>query len=128
MADEITVPQPEVQAQEGAQVGDENLAPVHEVEPEVVNEQVDAQVAGTPQPAPDKVVVHETHVALDRVITDPQSPEAVQIPDAGRGFLDLPIHQLAQPSPEQALESGEAVEAPAAPEAPAEAPADAPAS
>ncbi len=29
----------------------------------------------------------ETHVTTDRVITDPTSPEVVQIPNAGRGLL-----------------------------------------
>jgi hypothetical protein len=125
MADEITPPVPEVHTQAGAQVGDENVAPPREPEVEVVNEQVDAQVAGTLEPAPSKVNVHETHVELDKVITDPSSPEAVQIPDAGRGFLDLPIHALASGSPEQKFASGEAAEPVevVAPAAPAEEPA-----
>jgi hypothetical protein len=91
-----------VVSQEGALVGDEAVQEhVHKVEPEVVSEAVDAQVVATPQPAADKVNVHETSVQLDTVITDPSSPLAVQVPDAGRGSLDLPIHALDAPTVEE---------------------------
>lgn len=89
-------------SQEGALVGDEAVNEhVHKVEPDVVEEQVAAQVAGTPEPASDTVNVHETSVVLDTVITDPSSPLAVQVPDAGRGSLDLPIHRLNAPTVEE---------------------------
>ena len=95
----IEVPQPEVQTQEGALVGDDAIE-VREASVNVVAEQVPAQVtpdAGLPV---NTVAVHETAVYTDEVITDPSSPLAVQIPDAGRGSLDLPIHALGNPRPE----------------------------
>jgi hypothetical protein len=60
-------------------------------------------------PAPE----YNEYKSQDKVVLDPDSPEAVQIPDAGRGKVDLPIHQLASPSPEQQLASGDAEEGPA---------------
>lgn len=78
------------------------------VQVEVVREEVDAQVAPPREPDADKTEVHEVSVQVDKVITDPSSPEAVQVPEEGRGSTDLPIHQLQEPSPEQALESGDA--------------------
>lgn len=92
-----TIVLPKVAAAPNAQIGDENLAPVHEVEVDVNKGAVPAQVAAPETTAIDEVYVHETSVELDRVITDPSSPEAVQIPDAGRGTLDLPIHGLDAP-------------------------------
>lgn len=78
-----------------ATVGDDNLVPR---EPEVyrVDETVKAQVTGPPAEAPKTVKVTETAIRLDEVITDSHSPLAVQIPDAGMGRLDLPIHRLAK--------------------------------
>lgn len=101
MADEIKPALPPVAAVENAQVGDENIADVHEVEVDVNRDSVPAQTTGKPAVAPDEVYVHETSIKLDRVITDPHSPEAVQIPDAGRGSLDLPIHGLSAPTVEE---------------------------
>lgn len=89
-----SIEQPGITAAENAQIGDENLAPVHEVEVDVNKESVPAQVAAPETKPVTEVYVHETSVKLDRVITDPSSPEAVQIPDAGRGDLSLPIHDL----------------------------------
>lgn len=85
----------EVVAQKGAQVGDENTADVVEVTPEVTQEAVPAQVAPPRGPEATKVNVYETFVETDEVITDPSDPRAVQVPDAGRGSLDLPIHAAA---------------------------------
>src|SRR5688572_22181786 len=82
-----------IAAPDNATIGDDNLE-VREVKPVKVNEDVAAQVTGPPAKSVDTVKVSETYVALDEVITDPSSPLAVQIPDAGRGSLDLPIHQL----------------------------------
>lgn len=82
-----------------ALVGDENL-PAHEPEVQQINESVPAQIMQDKVQVVDTVKVTETHVALDQVITDPSSPLAVQVPDAGRGFLDLPIHRLAVGNPE----------------------------
>jgi hypothetical protein len=90
----ISPPVPEVVAQEAKIVGDDELE-VFTVEPEVVEEQVAAQVAQPREADRDSVDVHETSVMLDEVITDPSDPRAVIIPDAGRGSLDLPIHRLA---------------------------------
>lgn len=86
----------EVVTQKGALVGDEAVnAAGTTPEADVVSEEVPAQVAGSNEPASATVRVHETYVVADKVITDPSSPEAVQIPDAGRGSLDLPLHSLA---------------------------------
>jgi hypothetical protein len=89
-----SIQQPGITAAENAQIGDENLAPVHEVEVDVNKDSVPAQVAAPETKPVTEVYVHETSVKLDRVILDPSSPEAVQIPDAGRGDLSLPIHDL----------------------------------
>src|SRR5690349_16404874 len=95
MAD-TTPPQTEVVAQEAKTVGDENLE-VREPDVQVKSDQEDAQVAQPREGDADKVNVHEVSVTTDTVITDPSSPLAVQVPDAGRGSLDLPIHRLNAP-------------------------------
>ena len=100
MADEIKPDLPEVAAPENATIGDEGLE-ARTVEPEVVKEDVQAQVMGAPAKPVETVKVHETSVALDEFITDPNHPLAVIVPDAGRGSLDLPIHGLAAKTPEQ---------------------------
>lgn len=93
---------PPVQAQEGALIGDEAVySKMHKVEVDVHKDAVPAQVVAKADPPPSEVYVHETSVKLDRVITDPSSPEAVQVPDAGRGSLDLPIHALDAPTVEE---------------------------
>ncbi len=97
----------EVVSQKGATIGDENMAP-REPTYQVTEEKVDAQVSPPRQDAAAKVDVHEVFVQVDEVITDPSSPLAVQIPDAGRGFLDLPIHALANGSPEDQFKSAKA--------------------
>lgn len=85
----------DIVSQDGALIGDEAVAgAAHKVEPEVNDTTVDAQVAPERQAAADKVSVREVSVQMDRAVLDPSSPEAVQIPDAGRGSLDLPIHRL----------------------------------
>lgn len=118
---EITTTLPDVQSQAGALVGDENQPAPREPEVIVNDTPVPAQVVAEAGPPVKEVVVHETAVSTDEVITDPSSPLAVQVPDAGRGSLGLPIHALSQPTPEQAFASGDAPEAPeVAPAAPAE--------
>lgn len=91
--------QNDVAAPANALIGDDNLKP-RDPEVEQINESVPAQVMGKDVVPVDTVKVTETRVALDEVITDPSSPLAVQIPDAGRGSLNLPIHRLAAPKPE----------------------------
>src|SRR4051794_28336502 len=94
MADEQITPEaPAVTAQEAKVVGDDGLS-VREATVDVVKEQVPAQVVQPRESDSDVVNVHEVAVAMDEVITDPSSPLAVQVPDAGRGTLDLPIHKL----------------------------------
>ena len=101
MADKKIAPEhPPIVAQDAKVVGDDALE-VREPTVEVVKDQVAAQVAQPREGAADKVNVHEVVVATDTVITDPSSPLAVQIPDAGRGSLDLPIHRLDAPTVEQ---------------------------
>lgn len=95
MADETPTPKlPRVQSQEGALIGDENLPGPREPDVEVEQRQDRAQVVATPESAPDTVEVFEVAVTTDTVITDPSDPLAVQVPDAGRGSLLLPIHQF----------------------------------
>lgn len=100
MADDIKPDFPEVVAQEAKTVGDENLSP-REVTVEVNKESVPAQVPGKADAPAETVKVHEVVVATDTVITDTSDPLAVQVPDAGRGSLDLPIHSLDAPTPEE---------------------------
>lgn len=101
MADENVTPSlPAVAAPENAVVGDDALTP-REPTVEVVSEDRPAQVTGPPAQVVDTVRVHEVVVTTDTVITDPSDPLAVQVPDAGRGSLDLPIHALAGPTVEQ---------------------------
>ena len=103
MADNDVTPRlPEVAVAENALVGDEAVqAAATQPEFEVNTDAVPAQTTGKPAEAVQEVYVHESRVALDKVITDPHSPEAVQIPDAGRGSLVLPIHGLAAPTVEE---------------------------
>lgn len=111
MADEnITPDVPEVTAQEAKTVGDENLPEPREVPVEVNRDQVDAQVVQPREGDADKVNVHEVSIELDEVITDPSSPLAVQVPDAGRGSLELPTHRLAEGTVEEKFASGDADE------------------
>lgn len=97
---DITPEVPQVVAQDAKIVGDADLT-AREPQVIVVQEQVPAQVAQPREGAVDKVNVHEVFVAIDEVITDPASPLAVQVPDAGRGSLDLPMHALNGMTPEQ---------------------------
>jgi hypothetical protein len=98
--EEVVPALPEVSEANPKTVGDDNFSP-REPEFEVVKDEVDAQVTGKPEDEATKVKVHEVHVTTDTVITDTSDPLAVQIPDAGRGSLDLPIHELARPTVEQ---------------------------
>lgn len=96
---ENTIPAPadlEVVAQEEKTVGDEALE-VRKPDNSVLVEQVPAQVAPEREAPSAQVNVHETVVTTDTAITDPSSPLAVQVPDAGRGSLALPIHSLGGP-------------------------------
>lgn len=95
-----------VVSQKGALVGDEAVqAKVHEVKVEVNDDAVNAQVAPAREKDAAKVSASETSVQLDRVITDPSAPEAVQVPDAGRGDSSLPIQRLSEPTPEDVFAS-----------------------
>lgn len=85
---------PAVTSQKGALVGDENLPGPRDVDVEVEQREDKAQVVAEPEKAPDKVQVFEVAVTTDTVITDPSDPLAVQVPDAGRGSLLLPIHDF----------------------------------
>lgn len=93
MADDKNLPDlPPVAGQKNMQVGDDEIAEVHDFEVEVNKD--DAKVPAAPKPEPVKTVpVYEVHVATDEVITDPNDPRAVQVPDAGRGSALLPIHR-----------------------------------
>lgn len=91
---------PEVVSQDASTVGDENLPEPREPQAHVVEEQVDHAVVQPRQPDSNVSNVYEVTVTTDEVITDPSSPLAVQVPDAGRGDATLPIHALARPRPE----------------------------
>lgn len=90
----------DVAAPDNALVGDANLPDPRPVDVKVYQDDVPAQVTGPANKVVDTVKVHEVFVTVDEVITDPSSPLAVQIPDAGRGFLDLPIHAIGGRKPE----------------------------
>lgn len=96
----VEVPVTDVVAQEAKTVGDDNLPEAREPQADVNQEPVAAQVAQPREGDADKVNVHEVVVTTDEVITDPSSPLAVQVPDAGRGDGSLPIHKLAGKRPE----------------------------
>lgn len=93
-AEEAIVPaMPVVTAQEAMTIGDDEME-ARQADIGVTKEEVPAQVMQPRQADADTVQVHEVFVITDEIITDPASPLAVQIPDAGRGTLDLPIHRL----------------------------------
>lgn len=105
MADNNIKPEvPAVVAQEAKVVGDDNLQ-ARKPSVEVNKDQVTAQVAQPREGDADKVNVHEVAVATDTVITDPSDPLAVQVPDAGRGSLVLPVHSLDGPTVEKVFAS-----------------------
>jgi hypothetical protein len=84
---------PPVAAPENAAIGDENIPAADGFQ----NIEVNDEAAVVPRTGPDykvhgEVPVFEVHVQTDRVITDPNDPLAVQVPDAGRGDARLPIH------------------------------------
>lgn len=114
MADETQNVEPkltDVSAAENALVGDEAVQGArYEPEAEVVREDVQAQLPPEPSKPAETVPVNEFYMQMDQVVTDPSSPEAVQIPDAGRGTLDLPVHVLARGTYDQQVESGLAAE------------------
>ncbi len=93
-AEEIATTQPEVAGQMAMTIGDENMPAPRDVDVHIHSEPVAAMVMSEQRPAPAMVPVHEVYVTTDTVITDPSSPLAVQIPDAGRGTMDLPISGL----------------------------------
>ncbi len=84
---------PEISGQKNMTIEGEGSEPMV-VEPQVTIEEVAAQVVQPREGDSDKVHVHEVYVATDRIITDPSSPLAVQIPAEGRGDPSLPIHAL----------------------------------
>lgn len=98
--EEVVPALPEVANADEKTVGDDQFVP-REPDFTVDKDSVPAQVMGKPEDVPSEVKVHEVHVTTDTVITDTSDPLAVQIPDAGRGTLDLPIHELARPTVEQ---------------------------
>jgi hypothetical protein len=77
---------------------------------ETVREEVDAQVAPAREPDTSKVQIHEVKVSTDVVITDPNDPLAVQVPETDDSFLALPAHKLDGPSPEQQFAGADAPE------------------
>lgn len=97
---------PGIATHDNALIGDEAVnAEVHEVEVDVHTDSVPAQVNRQKVTPVEESFVHETYVRLDEVITDPNDPRAVQIPDAGRGSLELPIHRLDAGTPEDFFKS-----------------------
>lgn len=106
----IEIPEQPVNAPENALIG-EDTEVAREADVSVLAEDVAAQTTGPASVVADTVAIHETAVSVDKVITDPHSPEAVQIPDAGRGSLDLPIHALGNPRPEDVFAAAAAEDA-----------------
>jgi hypothetical protein len=108
MADENTetyegpVSEAPIEAPEGAEAEVSAPAPEEVREPQavVVQGEVPAQVAPAREPDNDVVPVHEVSVTVDEVITDPNDPLAVQVPEPDAAAGKLPIHSLANPVPE----------------------------
>jgi hypothetical protein len=100
-----SIEQPKVAVPANALVGDDAKLDPREADVDVNKDSVPAQTTGAPAVEVDTVYVHETSVQLDEVITDPHSPLAVQVPDEGRGFLNLPIHGLDAPRPEDVFDA-----------------------
>lgn len=108
MADELDLKLTEVSGPKEALVGDEAVYKnPHVVEPEIVQEDVPAVNAPEEDRHVDTIPLNEVYVQMDTVVTDPSSPEAVQIPDAGRGTNDLPIHSLLEGTVEDKFAAGE---------------------
>lgn len=100
--------------QEASQVGDEAVGSNDSPVVISVNSgEVDHAVVQPRSPDADRVQVHEVFVQTDEVITDPSDPRAVQIPDAGRGSLALPIHELANGTVEDRFKASVAEDEPA---------------
>lgn len=75
-------------------------APVDAPQYNVVSGEVPAQVSpAAPDGTPTVSVVHEVHAAVDSVISDPSSPEAVS--ELTSGSLVLPAHALSGKTPEE---------------------------
>jgi hypothetical protein len=89
-----------IEAPEGAEAEVAGPDEVRDPQAVVVQGDVPAQVAPAREPDNDVVPVHETSVTLDEVITDPNSPLAVQVPEPDAAAGKLPIHSLAKPVPE----------------------------
>lgn len=68
---------------------------------DVRKEQVDAQVSpAAPEGTPDKVDVLEISASYDEPVLDPQSEDAVIIPEAGRGRHAFDENTFRQDAPE----------------------------
>lgn len=80
---------------------------VREPQAAVVQGDVAAQVAPPRDPDADRVEVHEVSVTLDEVITDPNDPKAVQVPERDEAALKLPIHALSGKRPEDVFADAE---------------------
>lgn len=86
-----------VAAPANALIGDEAVqGAAKDVEVNVDTAAVPAQVIGKPSAPVKESPVNETYVKVDHAVLDPNSPEAVQIPDAGRGTTNLPIQGVAK--------------------------------
>jgi hypothetical protein len=101
--EDVKVPVAPVAGPENMRVGDDEQREPREVDVLVVSEdqalpKVDQEIVPV-----ETTPVHETYVQLDVVDLE----AGVDIPDAGRGFLDLPIHQLAGGTPEERIARGE---------------------
>lgn len=101
--DEIKVPVPPVAAASNAKIGDENQDDPRKVEAEIVSEDQALPVVDRDIVPVETTPVHETYVQMDVVDVE----AGVAIPDAGRGFLDLPIHALVNGTPEERIAAGE---------------------
>lgn len=75
---------------------------------EVEVQSVDSEVMpGVPATNDGENAAQTVYVLTDKVITDPNSPLAVQIPSAAVRDVSLPIHEMAAGTPEQQIERGD---------------------
>lgn len=68
----------------------------------MANEKTEKKEVAAPAAEPQQAAPAEVFIETDRVITDPNSPDAVQVPEAGVGSSLTPLHGERK-TPEESL-------------------------